>query len=296
MPTSFPARLTRFLYARHQQGLHGLLILPCELIENNGDTLKEMVLRHATDWQLDASFVTWLNAECSFRNTLVDRIVSGTDPQDDTLNTSEFFHLWCIEGQPDARLPFAFAGINLKWVQDLSFYRTLKVRILNGAHTAMIPFALLQGVKTVGEAMKSEKVRSHLEGCLAEIISSLGEAYEADATPYAKEVLARFSNPYIQHTCAAISLNSVSKFRVRVLPSVLEYHKQFGIYPKNLLYAFAALIHFYRTGTPRDEADAILKLQTLSLKELLKDVTLWGEDLTPLLPFLEDIICEETVC
>ena len=141
-PDSYPARLARFLYERYRAGQGGLLILPCELIENNGRALRSAVERHAADWSLPEGFLAWLDRECSFRNTLVDRIVSGAPETpvllpyaDGAVNTGEFFHLWAIEGPPDARLPFAEAGLNVKWVDDVDEYRTLKVRILNGART-----------------------------------------------------------------------------------------------------------------------------------------------------------------
>ena len=296
LPSTFPARLTCFLYERYRAGLHGLLILPCELIEKNGDTLKDMVVKHGEDWGLETNFFAWLDEECSFRNTLVDRIVSGVSSQENGANTSEYFHLWVIEGTLDHRLPFAEAGMNVKWVEDLNMYRTLKVRILNGAHTSMIPYALLLGVETVGACMAHKTLRLHLKNCLEEIISSLESEMRADALSYGEEVISRFSNPYIQHSCVAISLASVSKFRVRVLPSILAYYERFGTYPQHLLSAFAYLIKFYRTGTPRDEESIIQKMQTYPLPTLLADTTLWEQDLTCLLPLLTPLFCEDTLC
>ena len=292
VPESFPARLTHLLYLRFSAGLSGLLVLPCELIENNGDALREIVLRHAADWRLGEDFCRFVTEECSFRNTLVDRIVSGApgEPielgyEDDLVNTSEAFHLWVIEGEEDARLPFAALGMNVKWVPALATYRTLKVRILNGAHTSMIPNALLCGVETVGDCMKNGEIRAFLEACLGEILPTLD--FDPDeAKAYADEVLKRFENPYIRHLCSAISLNSVSKFRVRVLPSILAYREKFGTYPAALTYSFRRLIDFYREGTPRDDAEIVEKMQR-EIPEILADATLWGEDLSAMTDAVE---------
>ena len=292
VPASFPARLAHLLYLRFSAGLPGLLVLPCELIENNGDTLRDIVLRHAADWALGADFARYVREECSFRNTLVDRIVSGAPAEpvdlgyeDELVNTSEAFHLWVIEGEADDRLPFASLGMNIKWVPDLAPYRTLKVRILNGAHTSMIPNALLSGVETVGDCMKNSDIRAFLEACLGEILPTL-DFDPTEAKAYADEVLNRFENPYIRHLCAAISLNSVSKFRVRVLPSILAYRAKFGTCPAALTYSFRRLIDFYREGEPRDDGEVIEKMQR-EIPEILADATLWGEDLSDMTEAVE---------
>lgn len=285
VPTSFPARLAYLLYLRFRAGLSGLLVLPCELIESNGDVLREIVLSHARDWALGEAFEAYVKTQCSFRNTLVDRIVSGapSEPvdlgyEDALVNTSERFYLWVIEGEEDPRLPFARLGMNIKWVSALAPYRTLKVRILNGAHTSMIPNALLSGAETVGDCMKNVKIRAFLEACLGEILPTLD--FDPDeAKAYADEVLKRFENPYIRHLCSAISLNSVSKFRVRVLPSIRAYYEAFGSYPAALTYSFKRLIDFYREGEPRDDAEVIEKMRG-ELSLVLSDLSLWGEDLS----------------
>ena len=284
-PASYPAKLTELLYARYQSGLGGLLILPCELIEQNGTKLRETVLRHAADWGLEAAFTAWVNTACDFRNTLVDRIVSGKPDgavelpyADELVNCSEYFHLFVIEGAPDARLPLDKAGMNIKWVSSVEDYRTVKVRILNGAHTSMIPYALLCGVETVGECLADERTADQLRACLGEILLSMdGDAAENRA--YADAVLERFANPYIRHLCKAISLNSVSKFKVRVLPSILAYREKFGTAPRHLLFSLSMLIKFYKEGTPSDDPAVIARMQTASVAELLADESLWGVSL-----------------
>ena len=286
-PASFPAKLTALLYRRFSVGGAGLLILPCELIESNGDILREIVLHHAHDWKLGEAFEAWLKTDCSFRNTLVDRIVSGAPSADDDLgldyedglvNTSEYFHLFVIEGKEDSRLPFAPIGLNVKWVESVETWRTVKVRILNGAHTSMIPYAMLLGIQTVGDCLADERTRAHLDGCLSEILISMdGDAEENRA--YAKQVLTRFANPYIHHLCAAISLNSISKFRVRVLPSILAYREKTGKMPPHLLFAFGKLIQFYQNGTPRDSEEVIALFRTHTVSELLSNADIWGVSL-----------------
>jgi tagaturonate reductase len=149
----------------------------------------------------------------------------------------------------------------------------------------MIPNALLCGVETVGDCMKDADIRSFLEACLGEILATL-DFDPAEAKAYADEVLTRFENPYIRHLCSAISLNSVSKFRVRVLPSILAYREKFGIHPTALTYSFKRLIDFYQKGTPRDEAEVIEKMQR-ELPDVLADTALWGEDLSAMTDAVE---------
>ncbi len=284
-PSTFPAKLAMLLYHRYKAGLSPMLIIPCELIENNADILKEIVLRHANDWSLDGGFFDYIE-KCSFRNTLVDRIVSGKPSEkielayeDAFVNTSEYFYLFVIEGAQDSRLPFDKLLSGVKYVPSVKPYRTIKVRILNGAHTSMIPFALNRGVPTVGECLENDEVSAHLKACLVEIVNSL-DIDRAECEAYARDVLERFANPHIHHRCASISLNSVSKFKVRVLPSILDYEKKYGKTPSALIRAFGELIKFYKTGEPNDNPEAISKLKDGTVEQILSDKELWGEDLS----------------
>ena len=290
---SFPAKLTLVLKRRFELGLGGFILLPCELIDRNGDNLKKTVLQYAELWNLGAEFTAWIEKENIFCNTLVDRINTGY-PKDEVLdlgyedqmvNTSEFFHLWVIETEYDLEkeLPFSKAGLNVIVTKDaLERYRTRKVRILNGAHTSMVPYALLSGLDTVKSCMDDEKMSAYLRACLfEEIIPSMDMARE-ELLDYAESVLVRFSNPYIKHYLAAISLNSVSKFRVRVLPSILQYREKFGKNPKNLLFSFAKLIEFYKLGTPDDAPEVMAYMKNATIREILSNVDYWGEDLSEL--------------
>ncbi|MBO5357408.1 MAG: tagaturonate reductase [Clostridia bacterium] len=287
--SSFPAKLTQLLVKRFELGLSGFVFLPCELIDKNGERLKECILKYADLWDLGADFKGWIEKENIFCSTLVDRINTGYPRdekidlgyEDKMLNTSEYFHLWVISGYSGLfnELPFDKCGLNVIVTEDLERYRTRKVRILNGSHTSMIPYALLCGVETVGDCLKDETISAHLKKCQEEIVASL-DMDKSEALEYANSVMERFANPYIKHMCQSIALNSVSKFKVRVLPSILEYEKKFGVAPSQLLFSFAKLIEFYKKGTPNDSEEATRKLQNGTVREILADVSLWGEDLT----------------
>lgn len=286
---TFPAKLTQLLVKRFELGLDGFVFLPCELIDKNGERLKECILKYADLWDLGADFKGWIEKENIFCSTLVDRINTGYPRdekidlgyEDKMLNTSEYFHLWVISGYEGLfnELPFDKCGLNVIVTEDLERYRTRKVRILNGSHTSMIPYALLCGVETVGDCLKDETISAHLKKCQEEIVASL-DMDKSEALEYANSVMERFANPYIKHMCQSIALNSVSKFKVRVLPSILEYEKKFGVAPSQLLFSFAKLIEFYKKGTPNDSEEATRKLQNGTVREILADVSLWGEDLT----------------
>ena len=287
--STFPGKLTQLLYKRYELGLGGFVFLPCELIENNGSELKKCILNYSELWGLGEGFDSWIEKENIFTNTLVDRINTGY-PRDERIdvgfddkmvNTSEYFHLWVIDGYEGLfeEIPFDKCGLNVILTKELKKYRTIKVRILNGSHTSMIPYALLSGVETVGDCLKDEKMSAHLVACQEEIVESLDMDRE-ETENYAKAVMVRFANPYIRHMCQSIALNSVSKFKVRVLPSILEYEKKFGYAPKTLLFSFGKLIEFYKKGTPNDDLQATEKMQRGTVREILADASLWGEDLT----------------
>ena len=297
-PASFPAKLTLLMKRRFDLGLGGFILIPCELIDRNGDNLKKTVLQYADLWNLGADFAAWVEKENVFCNTLVDRINTGYPKgeeldlgyEDNMVNTSEFFHLWVIETDYDLEkeLPFTAAGLNVIVTKDaLERYRTRKVRILNGAHTSMVPYAMLSGLETVKDCIEDKKMHDFLHACLfEEIIPSLDMAKD-ELTAYAEDVLIRFSNPYIKHYLSSIVLNSVSKFKVRVLPSILGYVKKYNKMPEHLLFSFAKLIEFYKKGTPNDAADVVEYMKKSAVAEILSNQALWGEDLTALIPEVE---------
>ncbi|MBQ7900982.1 MAG: tagaturonate reductase [Clostridia bacterium] len=295
-PKSFPAKVAALLYKRFTLGLDGFIFFPCELIDKNGDTLRKIVLQYAEDWKLPAEFKAWVENENIFCNTLVDRIVTGYPRdekidlgyEDNMLNTSELFHLWVIEGPQKVLeyIPFDKTGLNIIVTDSLEMYRTRKVRILNGAHTSMIPYAMLEGIETVKDCMENEKMLQFVKSCVFDEIIPTLDLPEEELIDYANNVFERFNNPYIRHLCASISLNSVSKFKVRVLPSITEYIRRKGSKPQHLIYSFAKLIEFYKNGTPTDSEDVVAFMKEKSIPEILANKAFWDEDLS----FLTDDI------
>ncbi|MBE7046097.1 MAG: tagaturonate reductase [Ruminococcaceae bacterium] len=289
-PKSFPAKVTVLLYERFKAGLDGFIFLPCELIEKNGDNLKKIVLQYASDWNLGEDFVKFVEEKNYFCSTLVDRINTGYPKgedlglgyEDNMVNTSEYFHLWVIESPKDftKELPFTDVGLNVIWTEDMSMYRTRKVRILNGAHTSMVPYCMLRGFTTVRECVTNPDIRKFVDKCVFEEIIPTLDLPKEELIDYANNVLTRFENPYIKHFIKDISLNSVSKFKVRVLPSITEYIKRYNKMPETLLESFANLIKFYKVGEPNDDKDVMAFMKEASLKDILAKVEFWGEDLT----------------
>ena len=297
-PKSFPAKLTLLMKRRYELGLGGFIFLPCELIDRNGDNLKKCILQYADLWNLGDGFKNWVCEENVFTNTLVDRINTGYPKgedmnlgyEDNMVNTSEFFHLWVIETDFDIEkeLPFSSANLNVIVTPDkLEMYRTRKVRILNGAHTSLVPYALLSGLDTVKSCIDDPTMNAHLRKCVFDEILPTLDLPKDELMSYAGSVLERFGNPYIKHYLSAIALNSVSKFKVRVLPSILEYIKRFNKMPETLLFAFAKLIEFYKTDMTSDDADVVAFMKSHSAADILANTALWGTDLSFLLPEVE---------
>ncbi|WNH11188.1 tagaturonate reductase [Thalassobellus suaedae] len=311
-PSSFPAKLTVLLYERfkHFNGdaSKGLTIIPCELINHNSETLKDIILKYISDWNLGDDFKTWLLESNSFHSTLVDRIVPGypkdeieaynaqLDYSDNLIVAAEAFLLWVIEGGDDlkAKLPFDKTNLDVKIVDDMQPYRTRKVRILNGAHTAMVPFSILYGNKTVKQSVDDSFTGPFIQKAVFnEIIDTL-DMDRDELNSFADEIFDRFRNPFIIHNLSSIALNTVSKFKVRVLPSLLGYVEVNNKIPTNLTFAFAALIRFYK-GTfngedlPVQDSDDIVanfaKIWESSdyseiANAVLSNEEYWGEDLT----------------
>ena len=284
---SFPGKLTQLLYRRYKNGLGGFVLLPCELIDNNGTELKKCVVKYARYWNLEEDFVKWINTQNIFTNTLVDRIVTGypsdetveKHPEDKFLDTAEIFHLRVIEGDFESELPLKKAGFNVVWADDVSPYKKIKVRILNGAHTSLVAGALLSGIETVGEAMENATTYAFLNRCMKdEILATIGETEESK--DFANSVFDRFKNPFIKHKWRSIALNSVSKFSVRVLPTILEYKEKYGDYPKCLMLSLACLIYFYKNDEPEDSTDVIEFIKNNSIKDILGNTFLWQTDIS----------------
>jgi tagaturonate reductase len=313
LPDSFPGKIAALLHHRyvHFKGAadKGVALLPCELIEKNGSNLKAIVEKYADLWKLPVSFMKWMDANVHFCNTLVDRIVPGfpketigeihtrTGFEDNLVVMAEPFHLWVIEAPESVRhdLPFEKAGLNVKFVPDLTPYRTRKVRILNGAHTALVPVAYLKGLRTVRESVIDPEVGGFLSKALNEEIIPTLDLPKEELTQFAAEVMERFQNPFIKHELSSIALNSISKYKVRVLPSVLGYISTKKILPEQLLYSLAALIRFYKgewhgeklpvNDTP-EIMDFFKKVWSGKpgdvAKQVLGNKDFWGQDLNAL--------------
>ncbi len=289
-PASFPAKVTLLLKKRFDLGLNGFIFLPCELIDKNGATLKKIILQYADLWNYGEDFKAWVEKDNIFCNTLVDRINTGypKDEQldlgyeDNLVNTSEYFHLWVIEGPQSIlkEIPFDKVNLNIIVTDCLDMYRTRKVRILNGAHTSLVPFALLEEFDTVKSCIDNEKTLTHIKKCVYDEIIPTLDLPKEELISYADSVIERFANPYIKHFLSSIALNSVSKFKVRVLPSILEYIKRYQKMPETLIFAFAKLIEFYKTDMVNDAPDVAAFMKNSSTKEILANTALWDEDLS----------------
>ncbi len=291
MPAStFPGKLTQLLYRRFELGLNGFIFLPCELIDKNGTKLKEAILQYAQLWALESGFTQWIENDNIFCNTLVDRINTGY-PRDEKIdigytdnlvNTSEYYHLWVIEGCEKLfdELPFDKCGLNVILTNKLDMYRTRKVRILNGAHTALVPYGLLSGFETVKSCIDDSSMNEYIKKCIFDEIIPTLDLPQDELAEYANNVLLRFANPYIKHYLSSIALNSVSKFKVRVLPSIQEYIERYGKMPSALLFSFAKLIEFYRTDMVNDDEEVARFMRSASVKEILSNKGLWDTDLS----------------
>lgn len=284
-PKTFPGKLTAYLYHRFQHfngdTAKGMVMIPCELIDRNGDKLKEAILSLIDAWNLPQAFKSWISEHNSFHNSLVDRVVTGYPKdeievlerqagyRDQLVDAGEVFHLWVIEGSAELakRLPFTEVGLNVIWTDDMTPYRTRKVRILNGAHTASVPAAFLYGLETVGEMMDHSVLGKYVRKIVYDEIIPSADLDKKILVDFADAVIERFQNPFIKHYLISILLNSSSKFKTRVLPSILEYQKLNGTLPKLLTFSLAALIAVYRGGivngsnmtARRDKSEFIMK-------------------------------------
>lgn len=315
VPRSFPAKLTSVLYERARafdfDAARGVVVLPCELIEDNGDRLKEIVLELAARWQLDPQFAVWLEDAVPFCNTLVDRIVPGEPVadeklrmwqelgyRDELLTTCEFYRLFAIEADDvtATQLRFASADPGIIIAHDISPYRERKVRLLNGTHTIMVPAAILAGCQTVGEAVQDDVMGAFVRRVLfSELAASTSVA---GAQQFAEAVLDRFANPYIKHALLDITLQQTAKLRVRMVPALLDYARRFNAAPAAMAAGFAAYLLFMREvrtdqrpddGAERVRAHLAAGSIDMVVRAVCADETLWGTDLTQVNDFAEQV-------
>ena len=273
-PASFPAKLTQVLLHRWRAGRPGVVVLSCELIDNNGKELQKCCNNYAKDWDLDAAFIDWMNSANTFCSTLVDRIVPGRirDPKemaaleeangytDKALDVGEVFGVWVIEG-PDGledKLPFKKAGVNVMVVPDVTPYKKRKVRILNGAHTGFVLGAYLAGFDIVRDCMHNDTIRGFMNKMLHEEVIPTLPLDKKDLEEFASAVQDRFNNPFINHELMSISLNSTSKWKARNMPSFLAYIEEQKKLPKCLTMSLAAYIAFYSNDIQERTADGLI--------------------------------------
>ena len=261
-PSSFPAKLTQVLYKRWQAGKKPLVILSCELIDNNGKELEKCVGQYIEQWGLEADFKAWCG-ECTFCSTLVDRIVPGrikdaaeaakmdeeNGYHDELIDVGEVFGVWNIEGPAwlEDKLPFKAAGLNCIVVPDVTPYKKRKVRILNGAHTGFVLGAYLAGLDIVRDCMHNEHIKGFMNKMLHDEVIPTLPLDKNDLENFAAAVEDRFNNPFVDHELMSISLNSTSKWKARNMPSFLEYIEKEGKLPVCLTMSLAAYIAFYST-------------------------------------------------
>ncbi len=309
-PESFPAKVTAYLYHRYQHFAGdeqaGMTLIPCELIDDNGDELRRLVLRHAREWGLPQAFSDWVERANRFCNTLVDRILPGYPAaaeaeglfarmgyRDELLTVGEPYHLWALSGDErlPARWPFSSLGFNVHMVDDVTPFRLQKVRILNGLHTAMSALALLAGRRTVGEVMADTYFSRFVRGLAeAEIVPALHS--ESLPSPvlrsFAAQVFERFQNPYLEHELLSITLNTIAKTRVRLVPTLISYVDRYGVLPPRLVCALAALLMYY----PRAQAEGWPIRDDERQVQVLLDA--WkGEPEVGLLAVVESLLARE---
>ncbi|WP_158780402.1 tagaturonate reductase [Pantoea sp. BAV 3049] len=314
-PGSFPAKLTQLLLERWRYfngaSDRGWVIIPCELIDDNGEALKALVLRYVSEWQLPAAFSQWVEQENIFCSTLVDRIVTGYPQEaaeieqrlgyrDDYLVAGEVYYLLVLQGPRwlEQALRLDRCALNVRLVDDIKPFKEQKVAILNGAHTAMVPVAFLAGLDTVGEAMADPEIAGYIDSLLREEVIPTLSLPAAELNSFADAVLNRFRNPFICHQLQAIALNSMTKFRTRLLPQLLASQRLQGKPPVRLTFALAALLAFYRgqredgSYSLQDEERLLQRLRELwnqlssgniapqqLVEAVLGDAQHWGENL-----------------
>ncbi len=265
-PNSFPGKLLAFLKARYDyfkgDMTKGLEIIPCELIDHNGDTLKEILIELAQHNHMDASFIQWITDANRYYNTLVDRIVPGYPRNEDkelwnqlgyidqNMVVGEIFHLWVIDGKTvkelEKKLPTQKANLNVLFVDSIKPYKERKVKILNGSHTCLVPVSYLAGIDTVRETIEDKQLKKYvLDFIFNEVVPTIRIPRD-QMDSYANSVLERYGNPFVRHELMSIALNSVTKYKTRILPTVLQNLEDLNHFPDHALYSLAALMVFYR--------------------------------------------------
>ena len=263
-PKSYPGKLLALLKARYAyfdgDMTKGLAIVPCELIDNNGDELYRCLTELAEINHMDKKFIEWMQTANHFTSTLVDRIVPGyprneieqiqkeTGYIDNNVVKGEIFHLWVLRKEPVVQkyLPADSTGLNVIFADDIKPYKQRKVKILNGSHTAMVPVAYLCGIDTVGEAVNDPVIGKYVHDFIFDEVNPTIDLPQNEMIDFANSVIERYKNPFIRHELMSIALNSTTKFRTRLLPTLEDYIRIKGALPKHLLFSFAAIVEFHK--------------------------------------------------
>lgn len=320
-PKSFPAKMTSLLYKRFKKfngdDEKGLQIICCELIEDNGSTLQEYVLKHAQYNNLEPSFIEWVKRANYFYDTLVDRIIPGFPKDnigaikeeigydDDLIVKGEYFHVWAIGGNKNIqnKLPLHKAGLNVLFMDDIRSFRSRKVRILNGAHTAMVPIALQMQCETVMDAFNTPEVEQFINRMVKdEVLIGIDESLET-VQPFAEKILERFYNPHLKHYLKDISLNSLSKWETRNFPTVVDYYNKQGTHAKFTIFSFAALLVLYSgksevTFIPNDTQKFVHFIQSTFEEKnvrnwvcnIINNKSIWKEALGDIPSFIDEVV------
>lgn len=321
---TYPAKLTKFLYQRFLAGLDGVYLLPVELIDNNADELKRCVDSYIELWNLPADFKSWNDSQNFYCNTLVDRIVSGYPRDERTrahlesligasdllMSVGEPFGLWAVEdkGEISKYVKAGVHNIEVVLTKDIGYYKKRKVRVLNGSHTNLVPAGLMLGAVTVADCMEDEKLSAFVQNTLNEEIIPFVSDDIAATTEFANSVKDRFKNPFLNHQLISIALNSISKWRARVLPSFKDYYSRFGVIAPHLTVGFSYLMALYSSIEEQDgKYQARVANRTLEIKDdlpylqyfavknpsiqaFMADEGVWGEDLTKFEGFSQAVL------
>lgn len=308
---TYPAKLTQLLYRRFTLKKKGFIIIPCELIDKNGLVLKEYVLKYADLWQLGEAFKQWVLTENIFCSSLVDRIVPGYPKErasklweefgykDNAMVVAEPFLLWVIEGPKEvaAELPLDKIGLQVIFTDDQTPYRKRKVHLLNGPHTAMTSLALLAGIQTVSEVMKDQDFSVYVDHLMKKEIIPALDLPKEELLQYAEQVQERFKNPFVKHELSSISLNSISKFKTRLLLVLKSYLEKEKKLPLREVASLAGYLFIYQ-GTriqPIDNPEVIdfckkaWETPATAVKTILGNADFWGEDLNQLTGLTEQV-------
>lgn len=291
-PATFPGKVTSMLYRRYRHfngdPEKGLLFLCCELIEDNGSTLREYVLRHAAEAELESGFIEWVKTACGFCDTLVDRIVPGFPAdnigevqaalgfEDKLVVKGEIYHVWAIGGDASEcvrrELPLHEAGLNVLFMPSVKEFRDKKVRILNGSHTGMVPVALLLGCETVLDAFGDADVSRFITEMVRCEVLPMIEGDPEELRRFADGILERFLNPSVRHMLKSISLNSLSKWETRNYPTVADFYRRRETTAYYELFTFAALLALYAPGSGFEPDDCAAHVE--KIREVWNDADL----------------------